>query len=194
MDYTGHNRSQHGHRGAVDERVQHARSVGVDFFRLHKRASLDFPSLPFKPTSVIDQEVVKLQRELGFAFSNLPSLRSLTIRSSSAVLSQPFFVALHAHNPHLEHLALRGPHAGTPGVRGAADTCALVAEWVEALLFEAGQGGEAASALRRLELEVPTPTPAFARPASARLALKERPPTRLEVCRLALQFRSRAGG
>ncbi|GAA5953330.1 hypothetical protein JCM8115_000497 [Rhodotorula mucilaginosa] len=120
-------------------------------------------------------------RELGFAFSNLPSLRSLTIRSSSAVLSQPFFVALHAHNPHLEHLALRGPHAGTPGVRGAADTCALVAEWVEALLFEAGQGGEAASALRRLELEVPTPTPAFARPASARLASEERPPTRLEV-------------
>lgn len=122
-------------------------------------------------------------RELDFAFSNLPSLRSLTIRSSSAVLSQPFFVALHAHNRHLERLALRGPHAGTPGGRGAADTCALVAEWVEALLFEVEKGGEAASALRKLELEVPISTAAFkfARPASGRPACEERPPTRLEV-------------
>lgn len=168
----------------------------MDFVRLRECASLDSPCSLKALQGLTRASFVSLQRELDFAFSNLPSLRSLTIRSSSAVLSQPFFVALHAHNRHLEHLALRGPHAGTPGGRGAADTCALVAEWMEAMLFEVEKGGEAASALRKLELEVPISTAAFkfARPASGRPACEERPPTRLEVCRLSLLFRTRVGG
>lgn len=40
VDYTGHDRSQHGDSGNPDERLQHARGAGVDLFRLRERASI----------------------------------------------------------------------------------------------------------------------------------------------------------
>ncbi|GAA5980340.1 hypothetical protein JCM10908_001621 [Rhodotorula pacifica] len=114
-------------------------------------------------------------REIAVAFSTLPSLRSLTIESHSSVLSQTFFASLHAHNPALEHLALRGPHAG-PG-REAAETCALLAEWMEALLYETEQDQSRwRGAMRRLEVDVPAPQAVAEFSAGV-----ERQPTRLEV-------------
>ncbi|BGP28992.1 hypothetical protein JCM10296v2_000728 [Rhodotorula toruloides] len=122
-----------------------------------------------------------LARDLDASFALFPSLRSLTFRSSSSalILTPAFFHSLRLLSP-LDHLALHGPRA-----RDAAETCEMVAEWVEGLSFAGPDhaGGhdeepEGTSRLKELELDV-------CKPAwlSNKVAVdgRERPLSRAEV-------------
>ncbi|GAA6005657.1 hypothetical protein JCM10207_005285 [Rhodosporidiobolus poonsookiae] len=92
------------------------------------------------------------QREIGLAFTNFPSLRHLSLRSSSLILSTPFFASLRALLS-LETLSLRGPVARGTGDVGAVETVELVADFLESV---GAYGG--LDALRRVELDVARPT------------------------------------
>ncbi|GAA6046687.1 hypothetical protein NBRC10513_001523 [Rhodotorula toruloides] len=122
-----------------------------------------------------------LARDLDASFALFPYLRSLSLRSSSSalLLTPAFFHSLRSLS-HLEHLALHGPRA-----RDAAETCEMVAEWVEGLSFGAEdlvarRDEEAEGVLRLKVLELDVCKPAW---LSNKVTVdgKERPLSRAEI-------------